>query len=113
MLQPKVVHSLIIVSFITVVTGAVFFLLNRQLTPLLDDIANDVVTAGSMRVNAAAVQPTPTLSEITLDLLLTVPPPPSQRRRPLPLPPRHRQQRPQYERAWSIAIWSTCAVIQV
>jgi uncharacterized protein YgiM (DUF1202 family) len=74
MLQPKVVHSLIIVSFITVVTGAVFFLLNRQLTPLLDDIANDVVTAGSMRVNAAAVQPTPTLSEITLDLLLTVPP---------------------------------------
>ena len=74
MLQPRVVHSLIIAFFIIVVTGAVLFLLNRQLTPLLDDIANDLVTASSMRVNAAAVQPTPTLPEITLDLLLTVPP---------------------------------------
>ena len=104
MLQPRVVHSLIIAFFIIVVTGAVLFLLNRQLTPLLDDIANDLVTASSMRVNAAAVQPTPTLPEITLDLLLTVPPPPSQRRRPQPPPPRHRQQPPRYEQAWSIAI---------
>jgi len=73
MLQPKVVHSLIISLFIATVTGAILFLLNRQLTPMLDDIARDVAAAGSMRVNAAA-QPTPTLSELTLNLLLTVPP---------------------------------------
>lgn len=73
MLQPKVVYSLIIGLFITVVTSTIFVLLNRQLTPLLDDIARDVVTAGSMRVNAAAAQPT-AAAEITLNLLLTVPP---------------------------------------
>lgn len=73
MLQPKVVHSLIISLFIATVTGGVLFLLNRQLTPMFDDIAREVAVAGSMRVNAAA-QPTPTLSELTLNLLLTVPP---------------------------------------
>jgi hypothetical protein len=74
MRQPKVIYSLIICLFIIVVTGAVFFLLHRQLTPLLDDIARNMAVAGSMRVNAAASQPTPALAEITLNLLLTVPP---------------------------------------
>lgn len=74
MLQPKVIYSLIICLFITVVTGAVFLLLHRQLTPLLNDIARDVTIAGTMRVNAASAEPTPTLAEITLNLLLTVPP---------------------------------------
>ncbi|MCE7984463.1 MAG: SH3 domain-containing protein [Caldilinea sp. CFX5] len=74
MLQPKVIYSLIICLFITVVTGAVFFLLHRQLTPLLADIARGAAVAGAMRVNAAAAQPTPTSAEFTLNLLLTVPP---------------------------------------
>lgn len=73
MLQPKVVHSLIISLFIAAVTGGVLLLLNRQLTLMFDDIARDVAAVGSMRVKAAA-QPTPTLSELTLNLLLTVPP---------------------------------------
>lgn len=72
MLQPKIVHALIISLFIAAVTGAILFLLNRQLTPMFDDIAKDVAAAGSMRVNAAA-QPMPTLPELTLNLLLTVP----------------------------------------
>lgn len=72
MLQPKVIYSLVIFFFIAVVTGLILFLLSRQLTPLLDEIANDVTAAGSIRVNAA--QPTPTLAELTLNLLLTVPP---------------------------------------
>lgn len=73
MLQPKVVHSLIICLFLVAVSGLILFLLSRQVRPLLDEVASDVVAAGSMRVNAAA-QPTPTLAELTLDLLLTVPP---------------------------------------
>lgn len=74
MLQPKVIYSLIIGLFITAVTGAVFFLLQRQLSPLFADIAKDVAVAGAMQVNAASPQPTPTLAEVTLNLLLTVPP---------------------------------------
>ncbi len=72
MRQPKVIYSLIICLFITVVTSAVFVLLHRQLTPLLKDIARDVAITGSMQVNAAAAQPTPTSAELTLNLLLTV-----------------------------------------
>lgn len=74
MLQPKVIYSLIICLFITVVTSAVIFLLHGQLTPLVTDIAKEMAVAGTMRVNAAAAQPTPTSAELTLNLLLTVPP---------------------------------------
>lgn len=86
MRHPKVVHSLLIIFFIGVVSGIIFFLVSRQLTPLMDEIVLDVAAAGTMRVNAAAAVPTPTSAEMTLNLLLTVPPtaiPPT----PLPATP--------------------------
>lgn len=74
MLQPKVLHAAIIIFFVGAVSGIIFFFVNRQLSPLMDEIVRDVAAAGTMRVNAADAVPTPTIVAVDLNLLLTVPP---------------------------------------
>ena len=78
MSQPKVVRSLLLLLFLGVVTGGIFFLLSLQLTPLLNEMGPHLSTTNSVMAEAAQPRPTPTptMPELTLDMVATVPPTP-------------------------------------
>lgn len=78
MSQPKVVRSLLLLLFLGVVTGGIFFLLSLQLTPLLNEIGPHLSTTNSVMAEAAQPRPTPTptMPDLTLDMVATVPPTP-------------------------------------
>lgn len=78
MSQPKVVRSLLLLLFLGVVTGGIFFLLSLQLTPLLNEMGSHLATTNSVMAEAAQPQPTPTptMPDLTLDMVATVPPTP-------------------------------------
>ena len=78
MSQPKVVRSLLLLLFLGVVTGGIFFLLSLQLTPLLNEMGHQLSTTNSVMAEAAHPRPTPTptMPALTLDMVATVPPTP-------------------------------------
>lgn len=74
MSQPKVVRSLLLLLFLGVVTGGIFFLLSLQLMPLFHEISYTISTTNSVMAEAAQQSaPTPTMSALTLDMVATVP----------------------------------------
>lgn len=75
MSQPKVVRSLLLLLFLGVVTGGIFFLLSLQLTPLLNEMGDHLSATNSVMAEAAQPRPTPTptMPELTLDMVATVP----------------------------------------
>ena len=75
MSQPKVIRSLLLLLFLGVVTGGIFFLLSLQLTPLLNEMGPHLSTTNSVMAEAAQPRPTPTptMPDLTLDMVATVP----------------------------------------
>lgn len=74
MSQPKIMHSLLLLFFCSVVTSCVFFLLRVQLQPLLTEIGNSVASSNHLLAEAArpTTTPTPTMPALTLDMVTTI-----------------------------------------
>lgn len=73
MSQPKVVRSLLLLLFLSVVTGGIFFLLSLQLAPLVNEFGHTIATTKGVMAEAAQPRPTPTptMPELTLDMVAT------------------------------------------
>lgn len=76
MSQPKLIQFLFMVLFIGIVTVAILFLVSVQLNSFMRNAnANLVVTSRSaLRVTKVPLQPTPTMYDLTLDMLATLQP---------------------------------------
>lgn len=78
MSQPKVIRSLLLLLFLSVVTSGIFFLLSLQLTPLVSEIGHTISTTKGVIAEAAPLRPTPTstMPALTLDMVATADPTP-------------------------------------
>lgn len=78
MSQPKVIRSLLLLLFLSIVTSGIFFLLSLQLTPLVNEIGHTISTTSGVMAEAALPRPTPTptMPELTLDMVVTAQPTP-------------------------------------
>lgn len=80
MLKHKVFPSLFLFLFISMVTGSIIFLLNRQITPLLEGMVGNISPTGGVLAKSK-LQPTPTMPELSLDMITRNAPTPT------PVPP--------------------------
>ena len=78
MSQPKVIRSLLLLLFLSIVTSGIFFLLSLQLTPLVNEIGHTISTTKGVMAEAAPLRPTPTstMPLLTLDMVATADPTP-------------------------------------